>query len=157
MVPKETMEKRIETPSVSHKDSIFPPPSTSSSSWHEFSVFWAANLTLLKNNTYFHFFRHTVYEAFNSTTPCVSINKALERMSLLCHGFLSQKSHVFPWDFLSRYVNGREIKLHDKQTHLHLHSAQGSFNAHIKYNYAFTACSTFRSQMHENIKNYHKN
>lgn len=88
--------------------SFLPHSSHSLHDMNSLTVLWATSLALLESNTHFPLF----------TSLCTLhprpflINTILERMPLLCNRFLSQKSCIFPWDFLSRYFNGKSVKLH---------------------------------------------
>lgn len=159
LVPKESTENGTETPSRSHKEASFLSRSPHSLHGMNFlTVLWAASLALMKSNTHFPLFTSlcTLHPKYLTSTSWFLINTVLERMPLLCNRFLSQKSHILPWDFLSRYPKGKLSKTAPQQIHSHLHSAQGLFNVHIKYNYTFTTCFTFTSQVCENAKNHHE-
>lgn len=67
-----------------------------------------------KSNTHFPLFTSlwTLYPRYSTSTAWFLIDTVLERMPLLCSIFLSQKSHIFTWDFLSQYLNA---KLYHKQ------------------------------------------
>lgn len=78
------------------------------------TVLWATSLALLESNAHSPLFTslYALHPRYLTLTSWFLINTVLERMPLLCNRFLSQKSHIFPWDFLSRYFNGKYVKLH---------------------------------------------
>lgn len=115
LIPKVSTENGTETLSRSCKDSILSPSFTSSSSWHEFSDCALGNKSgPLESNAHSPLFTslYALHPRYLTLTSWFLINTVLERMPLLCNRFLSQKSHIFPWDFLSRYFNGKYVKLH---------------------------------------------